>query len=103
MILAGVFERFVTESPVSVMVRATLENVLSAERVDELFARTAVRQRPSELLFSSIADLMGLVVCRIRPTVHAAYQAQAESFQVSLCRIASCWTPEALIRNLAPV
>jgi hypothetical protein len=87
MILAGVFERFVTESPVSVMVRATLENVLSAVRVDELFARTAVRQRPSELLFSSIADLMGLVVCRIRPTVHAAYQAQAESFQVSLTAV----------------
>ena len=72
MILAGVLEQFVTESPVSGMVRATLENVLSAERVDNLFARTAVRQRPSELLFSSIADLMGLVVCRIRPSVHAA-------------------------------
>lgn len=41
------------------MVRATLENVLSAERLDKLFAETAVRQRPSELLFSSVADLTG--------------------------------------------
>jgi hypothetical protein len=83
MILTDVFQQFVKESPVCVMVRATLENVLSQERVDNLFARTAVRQRPSELLFSTVADLMGLVVCRIRPSVHAAYQARAESFQVS--------------------
>jgi len=87
MILSEVFQQFVKESPVCVMVRATLENVLSAERVDNLFARTAVRQRPSELLFSSVADLMGLVVCRIRPSVHAAYQARAESFQVSLAAL----------------
>ena len=87
MILSDVFERFVKESPVCVMVRATLENVLSPQRVDDLFARSAVRQRPSELLFSSVADLMGLVVCRIRPSVHAAYRARAESFQVSLAAL----------------
>jgi hypothetical protein len=87
MILADVFQQFVKESPVCVMVRATLENVLSPERVDNLFARTAVRQRESELLFSTVADLMGLVVCRIRPSVHAAYQARAEAFQVSLAAL----------------
>jgi len=84
MILSQVFEKFVQESPVSVMVRAMLQNALSQERMDELFARVAVRQRTSELLFSTVADLLGLVVCRIRPSVHAAYQAQSESFQVSL-------------------
>jgi hypothetical protein len=84
MILSQVFEKFVQESPVSVMVRATLQNALSQERMDELFDRVAVRQRTSELLFSTVADLLGLVVCRIRPSVHAAYQAQAETFQVSL-------------------
>jgi hypothetical protein len=84
MILANVFEQFLKQSPVCVMVRATLENALSETRVNELFARTAVRQRPSELLFSTTADLMGMVVCRIRPSIHAAYQAQAESFHVSL-------------------
>jgi hypothetical protein len=87
MVLADVFQQFVKESPVCVMVRATLENVLSPQRVDDLFARTAVRQRASELLFSTVADLMGLVVCRIRPSVHAAYQARAESFQVSLAAL----------------
>jgi hypothetical protein len=83
MILADVFDQFAKQSPVCVMVRATLENALSQERVDELFARTAVRQRPSELLFSTVADLMGLVVCRVRPSIHAAYQARSEDLRVS--------------------
>lgn len=84
MIFAEVFERFVEQSPVPVMVRATLENVLAAERMDKLFLRHAVRQRPSELLFSTVADLMGSVVCQVRPSVHAAYQARSERLNVSL-------------------
>jgi len=32
--LAQVFERFVEKSPISVMVRAALERVLSADRLD---------------------------------------------------------------------
>ena len=76
MVLSEVFERFSKESPVCVMVRAALENVVSAERLDDLFARTAVRQRSKELLFSTVADLMGLVVCRVRPSMHAAFQSR---------------------------
>ena len=63
MVLSELFDLFVKESPVTVMVRATMENVLSTERLDDLFAQTAVRQRPSELAFSLVADLMGTVVC----------------------------------------
>ncbi len=74
MVLSDVFDLFVKQSPVTVMVRATMENVLSAERLDALFAKTAVRQRPSELLFSLVADLMGTVVCGVRPSMHAAFQ-----------------------------
>jgi IS4 transposase len=65
---------YISESPVAVMVRATLENTFAPERLDELFAQTAVRQRCGELLFSSVVDLMRLVVCRIQPSIHAAYQ-----------------------------
>ena len=39
--LGAVFERFVEKSPLSVMVRATLERVLSADRLDLWYARTA--------------------------------------------------------------
>jgi hypothetical protein len=84
MVLSEVLELFVRKSPVTVMMRATLENVLSAERLDELFARTAVRQRPSELLFSLVADLMGTVVCGVRPSMHAAFQAHSAEIGVSI-------------------
>jgi IS4 transposase len=84
MLLSEVFELFVKQSPVTVMVRATMENALSADRLDELFARMAVRQRPSELLFSLVADLMGTVVCGVRPSMHAAFQARSEDVGVSL-------------------
>ena len=76
MVLSEVFDRFAEQSPICVMARAALENVLSPERLDAMFARTAVRQRPSELLFSTVADLMSMVVCRIRPSMHSAFQAR---------------------------
>jgi hypothetical protein len=84
MILSEVLDRFIEQTPVTVMVRATLDNVLSRDRLDDLFDGAAVRQRTGELLFSTVADLMGSVVCRIRPSVHAAYQARAESVGVSV-------------------
>jgi hypothetical protein len=84
MVLSELFDLFLAHSPVTVMVRATMENVLSAERLDDLFARTAVRQRPSELLFSLVADLMGTVVCGIRPSMHAAFQARSDEIDVTI-------------------
>ena len=47
--LGAVFERFVEKSPISVMVRATLERVLSADRLDLWYERTgreAIYTRP---------------------------------------------------------
>jgi len=84
MILSEVFDKFVQGSPVPVMVRATLQNVLSEERVNELFARNAVRQRPSELLFSTLVDLLTAVVCRTQRSIHAAFQTRSEKIQVSI-------------------
>lgn len=84
MVLSEVLDLFVERSPVTVMVRATMENVLSSERLDRLFVETAVRQRPSELMFSLVADLMGTVVCGVRPSIHAAFQARSEEIEVSI-------------------
>ena len=39
--LGEVFERFVEKSPISVMVRASLERVLGADRLDLWYDRTA--------------------------------------------------------------
>ena len=60
--LGEVFERFVEKSPLSVMVHASLERVLSADRLDLWFERTAQKQYTRDLLFSSIYDMMNQVV-----------------------------------------
>lgn len=84
MIYGEVLDRFVKGSPVTVMLRATMENVFSTKAIDELFAQTAQRQRPGELLFSTVVDLLSLVVCSVRKSVNAAYTAVKEQVGVSV-------------------
>jgi hypothetical protein len=83
MLLGEVFEQFAHEAPISVMVRATLENALNPRALDQLFEDTAPRQYTRTLLFSSVVDLMSTVVCRIRPSINAAYQKQASLLGVT--------------------
>ena len=60
-----------------------MEDVFSAERLDALFAKTAVRQRPSELLFRwSPPDGDGR--CRVRPSMHATFQARGDEMGVTI-------------------
>lgn len=84
MIFAKVFERFIEESSVSVMFRGTLEKVLGSERLDKLFADTAVKQRAGALAFSTCAELLSLVVTQIQPSVNAAYRASSDEISVAV-------------------
>ncbi len=84
MILSDVFERFAQDSPLSVMAQGVLENALNPQVVDQLFEDVAERQYTRKLLFSTIVDLMSVVVCRIRPAIGAAYQARSEVIDASL-------------------
>jgi len=84
MMLPKVFESFVNGSPVSVMLRAIMEHALPAPEIDQLFTDTAEQQYTRELLFSSLVDVMAEVVCRIRPSIHAGYQANPTKFGVSI-------------------
>jgi hypothetical protein len=84
MVLDEVFERFAEQSPVTVMARAALEHALDPRAIDALFEDVAERQYTRTLLFSQVVDLMGAVVCNVRPAIHAAFQANAESIGVSL-------------------
>jgi IS4 transposase len=84
MILGPVFERFINQSPISVMARATVEHALSASDLDQLFERTAQRGYCRELLFSSTVDLMSLVVCGPAPFVKSAYNKLQEQIPVTL-------------------
>ena len=61
--LNAVFERFVTESPISVMSRGLMEGVLAPEALDRIFEANAQVQYTRELLFSDLVNLMSLVVC----------------------------------------
>lgn len=81
--LPTIFERFVQQSPLSVMLRGLMERIFAPARLDELFGSHARIQYTRELLFSSLVDLMSLVVCNIYPSVHAAYRAQAQQLSVS--------------------
>jgi IS4 transposase len=87
MILGQVFERFIEKSPVSVMVRGLLETILSPQRLDELFEKNTTTQYTKELLFSTVVEIMSLVACGIRPSIHAAYQAQASEINVSVTSV----------------
>jgi IS4 transposase len=87
MLLGPMFDRFAKESPVSVMVRGSVEYALTATALDELFERRAERQYTRALLFSSVVDLMALVVTGVRKSVHAAYQATAPQSAVSLTAV----------------
>ena len=79
MILSDVFERFAQDAPLSVMAQGIMENALNPQILDQLFEDVAEKQFTQKLLFSTIVDLMSVVVCRIRPSIHAAFQARAET------------------------
>jgi IS4 transposase len=84
MLFGGVFERFLKDSPLSVMSRATIEHALLASALDALFDRTAERGYTRELLFSTTVDLMTLVVGGKALHVQAAYRHLRDRVPVTL-------------------
>jgi IS4 transposase len=78
-----IMERFGRQAPLSVMTRLGLEAALPAAWVDELFAHHRGRQYQRTLWFSTVVELMGLVVLGLRPSLHAAAR-RAEHLPVSL-------------------
>ena len=82
--LNAVFDRFVDQSPVTMMVGGPLERVMTPEKLDTWFEQTAEEQYTRTLLFSTVFDLMSQVVCGIQPSMHAAYQADVANLSVSI-------------------
>jgi IS4 transposase len=87
MFLEAVFDRFVRKSPVTVMTRALLENALAPSSLNALFGEHSEWQYEHKLLFSSVVDLMGMVVCRIQPSIHTAYKDVKDTLPVSLAAV----------------
>ena len=87
MVFGEIIDRFVEESAASVMFRGTLENVVTAELLDEVFVETAKRQRCGELLFSTVVNLLALVATGSRKSVNDAYRAKKKQFRVSVASV----------------
>jgi len=84
MLLGQVFERFATKTPFAVMSRSLLERTLTPEALDALFDKKADSQYTRELTFSSVVDLMGLVVTSAFPSVRSAFLDKSCDISVSL-------------------
>jgi Transposase DDE domain len=82
--VATIFERFVHESPVAVMVRATLENAFAAPALDRLCVCTAEQQYTRTLLFSTVVELMTTVVLRQEKSLPAALQQRRQHLAVGI-------------------
>jgi hypothetical protein len=85
--LPAVFENFMRESPVSVMFQGLLENALAARDMDGICFRTARRQYFRRILFSSLVDLMCLVVMKTKPSLRAAYQTRRDRMQARISSV----------------
>jgi Transposase DDE domain len=82
-ILNDLFRPFIEQRPLCVMARGILERLLDPQRLNALFEQTAQVQYTRELLFSTTVELMAQVVLGRKPSVHAAYQALADTITVS--------------------
>jgi hypothetical protein len=83
MILGECFEKFLERSPVSVMVRGTLERVFDPEKLEQVFTDHALLQYTRELTFAQCVGLMSDVVFRIVPSVGAWYKAHHDEIPVT--------------------
>lgn len=105
--LPPLFKAFAKASPITVMVAGLIARLFHAEKLDRLFEEHADRQYTNKLLFSTLFDLMSLVVCGVRRSIHAAYQASTEELAVSLTSIYNklnameTGVSEALVRDSA--
>lgn len=80
----SIFDKFVKESPVCVIARATMERVLNPDILNDWFDITAKEQYTKELMFSSVFDIMSQVVHGSMPSVNAAYQYAKAHIGVSI-------------------
>ena len=82
-----ILQRFMEKSPVPVMVQVLLERSLSADKLNMIFERATDEQYTRTLLFSSVFELMNLVVFRTFPSVNAAYKEKGEQIGVSITSV----------------
>ncbi len=83
-----ILERFIEHSPIPVMARCLIERTFNADRINACF--DSVDENPQytrELLFSSVFELMSLVVLRTFPAIHSAYKSRKDDIPVSITAV----------------
>jgi hypothetical protein len=83
MIVGECFEKFLAQSPVSVMGRGIRERVFDPEKLERVCRDNAVLQDTRDLTFAQCVGLMADVVFRIAPSVGAWDQAHREEVPVT--------------------
>ncbi len=84
---SNVLQRFITKSPIPVMVQVLLERTLCAEKINAIFKGTSVKQYTRKLLFSTVFEIMNLVVFKTQPSIKAAYSESGEDIGVSITSV----------------
>lgn len=101
----GILQKFADQAPGAVMVRALLEHLLNAERLEAWFERTRGSQYTRKILFSSLVGLLLQVVCKTQASVHAAYRKATITASIvavyAKLRGVELETSQALVRDIA--
>jgi IS4 transposase len=79
--------QFSKQAPIATMVRGLMANILSRAALNAIFRETAEQQYESPLLFSTVVDLLSLVVSKAQPSLHAAYQTRCKELSVSVAAL----------------
>ena len=82
-----ILQRFIEKSPVPVMLQMLIEKTLTINKLNNIFETTAIEQYTRTLLFSSLFDLMSLVVFKTFPNINAAYKEEKENLGVSITSV----------------
>jgi IS4 transposase len=83
MLLGKPFAAFVERSPISVMVRGTIERIFDPAVLDGIFEENAVLGYSKELTFSQCVAIMSDVVFKVSPAVGAYYKAHEKQIPVT--------------------
>jgi len=75
MVMDAIVERFVEQTPITVMARLALQRALDPAWVNAVFEKHRQHQYQGELLFSTAVELMSVVAVGLRPSIHAAFKA----------------------------
>lgn len=79
MVICDLLQRFMQESPVTVMARAVLARAFPDQVLDQMFRRTAEEQYEDQLLFSTVVRVLAAVVTRERKSVRDSYLAETRA------------------------